>query len=172
MSSDCIAFRNGPRLLRERSLIKPPIYDRAAGVMSSCMIAKESLLPVLRSQFVIEARPESNRWNWCCDSALVAPACCFFVLCTSRTIYHSELYSRTALFLVSMVFRKASSYMSVSGRTLSGIIFSHCFYISLIFSLIVIISTASVSSRPSLLSLLLEMASCSDFGVLSQVVTC
>ena len=59
--------------------------DRAAGVMSSCMIAMESLSLVLRSRFVIEGRLESNRYSWCCDSALVAPARCFFVLCSSRT---------------------------------------------------------------------------------------
>ena len=152
--------------------MRTPINDCAAGVMSSCMIAKESLSLILRSQSVIEGRPESNCYSWCCNSAFVAPASCFFVLCSSRTTCHSELYSTTALFLVSMVSRKASSYVSVSDHAHSGIIFLNCSCILLMFSLVIITLTAPASSRATLLSLLLEMAPYSDSRILPQVVTC
>ena len=132
------------------------------------MIAQESLSLVLQSQFMIEVRPELNRCSWCCDSVLFA----FFVLYSSRTTCHRELYLSTTLFLVSMVSRKATRYIPVSNRTLSGSMFLNCYCILLLFSFVAIILTASTSSSASLLLLLFEMASCSDSRVLRQVVTC
>ena len=144
--------------------------DCVVDVISSYMIMKESLSLVLRSQFMIEGRLKLSRCSWCCDSALVAPACCFFVLYSSRTTCYRELYLRTALFLLSIVSRKATIYMSVSNRTLSGRNFFNCSYILLLFSFVAIILTAFMSSSASLLLLLLEIASCSNSRVLPQVV--
>ena len=120
---------------------------------------------------MIEGRSESNRCSWCCDSALVAPVYYLFMLYSSRTTCHSELYSRTALLPISIVSRKVSSYMSVSDRTFSRRKFLNCSCILLMFSLVVITSTVPASSSATLLSLSLEMLSCSDSRILPQVVT-